>query len=43
LKITPKSAWKLEFNENKHTKYTKKLIKEFPLESIQRQEASATA
>jgi len=27
-KKIPKSTWKLEFNENKQTEYTKKLIKE---------------
>jgi len=35
-KETPKSMWKLEFNENKQIKYTKKLIKEFLLENVQR-------
>jgi len=31
-KETPKSAQKIEVNENKQTEYTKKLIKEIPIE-----------
>ena len=35
--------WKLGFNENKQTEYTKKLMKESPLESMWRQKTSVTA
>jgi len=34
---------KLRVNENKQTKYTKKLMKEIPVENVWRQETNATA
>ena len=34
--------WKLGLNENKQTEYTKKLMKEFLLESVQRQKTGTT-
>ena len=33
-KETPKSMQKQKFNKNKQTKYTKKLMKKSPLESV---------
>jgi len=33
-KETLKSAWKLRVNKNKQTEYTKKLMKEIPVENV---------
>jgi len=42
LRRTPKSAWKLRVNKNKQTEYTKKLMKEIPIENAQKQGTNAT-